>query len=228
MIEWESIWQLWLLGVIILIAGIVTWLGRPYERRRRRGLSKLASELGLHFSVADPLDLPERLSGFRVFWHGSLNKAVNVLHGEYQGSETIAFDFEYLESGGRAVFSVCLRPLGCAFPRLTIRPEGVSDKVGKLIGAHDIDFESDEFSRKFRVRSDNRKFAYDVCHPRMMALLLKNPGWSIQIADGYWALADGRRWHVADFPLALALTHNFFELIPDFVWREYREKTVES
>lgn len=88
----------------------------------------------------------------------------------------------------------------------------------------EIRFESDEFSRKFRVLSEDRKFAYDVCHPRMMEWLLPIRRWRIEIAEGHVIVTSGRRWTPAEFSGALDVLVEFVERIPEFVWREYRER----
>ncbi len=63
-----------------------------------------------------------------------------------------------------------------AFPKLTIAPESFGLKIAEAFGvANDIKFESAEFSRKFSVRSADKKFAYDVCNQQMMEYLLLNP-----------------------------------------------------
>jgi hypothetical protein len=55
-------------------------------------------------------------------------------------------------------------------PSLLIRREDIGDKLIGGLGFDDIDFESEEFSRDFWVKSDNRRHAYGVIHPRMNGL----------------------------------------------------------
>jgi hypothetical protein len=50
-----------------------------------------------------------------------------------------------------------------------------------VFGEPHIAFESAEFSHAFRVRSSDRKFAFDVCHPKMMEYLLVNQDLTIEI-----------------------------------------------
>jgi hypothetical protein len=76
-----------------------------------------------------------------------------------------------------------------SFPELTIAPEGIFSKVAQAFGYDDIDFESHEFSRKFCVRSRDKKFAYDVCHARMIEYLLANNDLSIEIENSALAIA---------------------------------------
>jgi hypothetical protein len=61
-----------------------------------------------------------------------------------------------------------------------------------MLGYDDIDFESVEFSKAFTVRSKDKKFAYDICHPRMMDYMLNHPYITIEIEhDAFATCADG-------------------------------------
>ena len=227
-----------IVGVIVVII-VFAYLGHLAAKKRREALAALAASSGLTYSSGDPLDLPDRLGHIAKFSRGHDRDAKNVLHGTYCECEVVAFDFKYTttetstNSRGRRTtrevdhwFSACVHPLELSFPNLTIRPEGFFDKIGDFIGFDDIDFESDEFSRKFRVTSDNRKFAYDVCHPRMMEWLLARRGWHIELVGGCFVLTDDGTWKPGKFKRALDLTVGFFEHVPDFVRREWRERTT--
>ena len=70
-------------------------------------------------------------------------------------------------------FSYCLIELPYAsLPDLRIRREGIFDSLAGAFGFDDIDFESAEFSKRFHVKSSDKRFAYDVVHPAMMEFLL--------------------------------------------------------
>jgi hypothetical protein len=76
-----------------------------------------------------------------------------------------------------------------SFPELVIDKEGFFSKVAQALGYDDIDFESHEFSRKFRVRSSDKKFAYDVCNGQMIEYLLSNIDLSIEIEGEVMAIS---------------------------------------
>ena len=57
----------------------------------------------------------------------------------------------------------------------------MESRIVEALGKPHIAFESAEFSRTFRVRTLDRKFASDVCHPRMMEFLLANQDLTIEI-----------------------------------------------
>jgi hypothetical protein len=167
--------------IFIAVALVVAYLSYRAGKKRQEALFQLAQSIGLEYSIEDPFNLPVRLGTINAFSRGDSQKAANVLYGTYGSREVGAFDYQYSTGSGKDRsthhFSACVHSLECAFPRLMIRPEGFFDKVADVLGFEDIDFESDEFSRKFRVTSDNRKFAYDVCYPQMMEWLLATRGW---------------------------------------------------
>jgi hypothetical protein len=106
------------------------------------------------------------------------------------GHGVTAFDYHYethsTDSKGHRqthhhYFSCFLLHLPRSFPELVIAREGFFSKVAQAFGYDDIDFESHEFSRKFCVRSPDKKFAYDICNARMMEYLLANDDLTIEL-----------------------------------------------
>jgi hypothetical protein len=53
-----------------------------------------------------------------------------------------------------------------------MRSESLFDRVASWVGYEDINFESDEFSRRYHVACDDRRFAYDILHARLIDYLL--------------------------------------------------------
>jgi hypothetical protein len=113
-----------------------------------------------------------------------------------------------------------------AFPlrQLTIRPEGFLDKVTAFFGAEDIDFESAEFSRRFFVKSPDRRWAYDVIHTRAMEFLLAHPGYSIEFAGDMAFICNARTWDVREIDAALGVTGELLDLIPEYVRKQQAEE----
>jgi hypothetical protein len=112
------------------------------------------------------------------------------LFGNFRTYPIHAFDYHYEthstdSKGNRQThhhhFSCLILTLDKAFPELTIAAEGFFSKIAQSLGYDDIDFESHEFSRKFCVRSKDKKFAYDFCHARLMEYLLLNQDLAIEL-----------------------------------------------
>jgi len=103
-------------------------------------------------------------------------------------------------------------------PDLLIRREGVFDRLAGVLGFDDIDFESEEFSRAFYVKSSDKKFAYDVVHPRMMEWLLAKEVPMIDIEQGRCCVAQDRvRWEPQEFKRWLRRMDEFFDQWPDYL-----------
>jgi hypothetical protein len=186
------------LFVTLLVAGIIYSL--VAAKKRREELGTLAGRLGLNFSPDHDRNLPARFAFLDRLAKGSNRYAFNVMSGPFAGQTVLAFDYHYethsTDSKGRRrtqhhYFSFFILLLRANFPELTIAPEGIFSKVAQAFGYDDIDFESHEFSRKFCVRSKDKKFAYDVCHVRFMEYLLGNQDLSIEFEGP--AIATGFR-----------------------------------
>ena len=103
-------------------------------------------------------------------------------------------------------------------PDLLIRREGLFDKLAGVLGFDDIDFESAEFSRKFHVKGADKRFAYDVVHPRMMEFLMSSDVSGVDIENARCCHSDGTsRWEPHEFERRLGWVRRFFELWPDHV-----------
>ena len=135
---------------------------------------EMADRLGLRFdpgqnySFADDYEflpyLSQRRQPLRV-QHSVRHPAGKV--------KLLVFDYHYELSGKGADMSFeasidCLTTAMALcqayFPELRIAPEGLLSKIAEALGEDDIQFESAEFSGAFRVRSKDKKFAYDVCN----------------------------------------------------------------
>jgi hypothetical protein len=69
------------------------------------------------------------------------------------------------------------------YQNLIIWPESIKGFLPESTGLTNVDFESSEFNRTFFVASDDKRFAFDVVHPRMMELLMTHPTWGVELAE---------------------------------------------
>jgi hypothetical protein len=178
--------HLMIFGMVALIAVVVV-IGYILNKKRREAMAALAARLGLQFNPRKRRDLARRYRFLDKLRRGSNRYAFNLLSGNYQGHDVMMFDYHYQVNSGKNThhhyFSFFILGLPGSFPELVIDKEGFFSKVAQALGYDDIDFESHEFSRKFRVRSPNKKFAYDVCNGQMIEYLLSNSDLSIEIED---------------------------------------------
>ena len=224
----------YLIVVGVLLIGLMAYYGHLQEKKRREELAALADQLGLRFDPNHDSSHDDEYAQFEIFRRGHSRVAKNTLTGTVELFERtcrlVMGDFRYKVTSGSGKnrrtttynFSYLIVHPPWQTPPLLIRPEGVWDKLKGAFGFDDIDFESDEFSRKFYVQSSDRKFAYDVLHARMMEFLLQNSPPMIDIEDGALCLSGGRRrWEPDRFESAIDLVRRFCELWPRHLVKEF-------
>jgi hypothetical protein len=163
-----------LIAMFILTAAGLIVFAIISAKRRREALAALAQELKLDF---DPYsDAHTHFDGFWPFGIGSGRRSANELSGQREGREWTIFDYRYTTGSGKNRSTHRVGVIACdlpiSLPPLTIRAEGLFDKIAGLAGFDDINFESEAFSRRYHVKCDDRKAAYDLIHPQMIEFLL--------------------------------------------------------
>ncbi|MBI2433167.1 MAG: hypothetical protein HYV26_09875, partial [Candidatus Hydrogenedentes bacterium] len=162
---------------------------------RRQELEKLAQRLGWTFSPGHDKSFVHRFEFLDQLRQGSNRYASCILEGVYRECPVLAFDYHY-ETTSRDQdseethhhhynFYLVRLPLHC--PELRLYPETILSRVGQALGASDIDFDSAEFSRAFVVKCGDKKFAYDLCHARMMEYLLQHRDLRLEFEGEYLA-----------------------------------------
>ena len=226
--------MVYLIVVGVLLVGVMAYFGHLQEKKRREGLAALANQLDLSFDPNHDSSHDDEYAQFEIFRRGHSRVAKNTLTGTVELFERtcrlVMGDFRYKVTSGSGKnrstttynFSYLVVHPPWHTPPLLIRPEGVWDKLKGAFGFDDIDFESDEFSRKFYVQSSDRKFAYDVLHARMMEFLLQNSPPMIDIEGGALCLSGGRRrWEPDRFGGSIDLVRRFCELWPRHLVKEF-------
>jgi hypothetical protein len=212
--------------VFVGLMAIAAIYGVIQTRRRREALFELAQRLNLEFDAGDDREIAGRFSFLKQLAQGSNRYATNVLSGNYQQNEILAFDYHYEtythdKNGTRTEhhwFSFFILTLPAAFSELTIRREGFFTKIAEVFGYGDINFESAEFSRAFNVRSPDKKFAYDVCNAQMMEYLLANRDLSIEIENDALALAFTSRLSVEEIEANLQRLVEIRTRLPQYLF----------
>ncbi len=221
---------------LLVIAGIVligavayfSWLA---EKKRREAMATLAAELGWSFDPTRDRSHDEEYAHFEIFRRGHSRAAYNTMWGELELKGQVwpakmgDFTYKVTTHTGKSSSTQTYRfsylivhlPFG-RVPDLLIRREGIFDKLAGAFGFDDIDFESAEFSRRFLVKSPDKRFAYDVIHPGMMEFLLAGEPPAIDIEYGRCCLSNGRRrWEPHEFKGRLDWIRRFFDHWPNHV-----------
>lgn len=225
--------------IIAIIAAVYSW---KQEQKRREALMAFAHARGWQFDASKDSRHDNEYAHFAVFRRGHSRRAFNTMRGSVsidgRDCPVKAGDFLYkiTRSNGKSTstttyrFSYLILHLPFAHvPDLLIRPENFLDKIAGAIGFDDIDFESEEFSRKFHVASKDKRFAYDVITPAMMEFLLATRGPMIDLEHGAFCLTDGtRRWSPDEFEGWLNWGSRFIDLWPDHVTATLASRTHDA
>jgi hypothetical protein len=230
-----------ILLVLVVAAGggVIVYLAWLQEKKRREELEGLAKEWGWRFDPSKDRGHDREYSCFEVFRRGHGPAAYNTLNGTFEIGgrryEAKAGDFTYKITSGSGKnrstttyhFSYVIVHLPWRTPDLLIRREGVLDRIAGVFGFSDINFESEQFSRRFHVRSPDRRFAYDVIDPRMMEFMLETNPPVIDIEAGRCCVTDGtRRWKPEEFRQRMAWLHDFFGRWPQHLKRSLDESVT--
>lgn len=212
-----------MIEVLFIIAAIamIAW-GYAFQKRRREAIEKVAERLGLTFRADKDRNLPQRYEFLSKLSQGHSRYARNILTGDYRGYSTTSFDFHFSVGSGKHKRNVScsffMLHLEKRFPELRIGTEGIFSKFAQSIGFDDIDFESHEFSRRYVVRSEDKKFAYDVCNARMIAHLLDSPIENLEIDGACMALGLNRRINPDGIEYQLYRLVKIRERLPDYLF----------
>lgn len=217
---------IFVVGVVVLIV-VLAVAGYISAKKRREAMMALAAKLGLRFDPGKDRSLAQRYGFLDKLRAGSNRYAFNVLSGAFQGHNVIVFDYHYethsSDSKGRRqthhhYFSCFILHMPASFPELVIAREGWLSKIAQAVGYDDIDFESHEFSRRFCVRSPNKKFAYDICHARMIEYLLANDDLTIEIEGDVLAVTFNSRLAPEQIEPNLNRLVTLRSLIPEYLF----------
>ncbi len=207
------------------VLGVFLW---RKEQARLAALREWAAGRGWSLDRDRSKGWEKRFPGLKVLDRGHSRSGGNVIAGQAGGRPTTLLDYRYTTGHGKNQHThrIGMVILNCGFPviPLHIRREHAFDKVGEFLGADDIDFESAEFSRRFFVKSSDRKWAYDVIHVQTMEYLLGAP--RVEIEFGFGEIAVFRQGFCdADrYEELLEVASTLYRLIPDYVVEQMKGK----
>jgi hypothetical protein len=200
------------IGMVVLVI-MAFVLGARRERERREAMRAYAARMGMRFTEEDA-SLDERMAAFPPFQLGHSRRGLNLMQGDAVlggvRMTVVAGDYQYkvTTSNGKSTQTVTynmsfisVAPTLSIGEDLTVREEGVLDKIGAFLGFDDIDFESSEF--------------FD---PRMMEYFLQSRPPRLHARGGVLLFDRGtRRWDVAEFEAMRGWIDGFFARVPRHV-----------
>lgn len=210
--------------VFAAVAVGVGVLAHQAKIRRQNELGTVARNQGLDFSILDPFDTLSE--PFALLSRGDGQGVENVMWGFWHDLEVRAFDYWYYEestdsNGHRSKtyhrFDCVLALVDARCPRLEIAEENVLTRLADALTLRDIEFESEEFNRRFNVKAADRRFATAFCDARMMEWLLRHgDGHAFEVV-GDRLLCWSRRVSPPEIVHLLGTVKAFREQIPAVV-----------
>jgi len=213
--------------VVVVAIGIAV-ANFAAKQKRRENLATFGLQRGLEFSHQDPYgldDLP-----FRLFGLGDGRGCENVLSGTWEELSVREADYWYYDEstdskGNRSRtyhrFSVVVAGIEAQLPKVGIEQENLFTRMADHLGFRDVEFESEDFNRRFQVRTGDREFAFKLVDARMMAwLLATGDRYGFEVAGDRLLVWSGRLAPERLVPLFM-VTKGFVDRIPRLVWNEF-------
>ena len=217
-----------LLGAVVLVAG-AAWLSYIRKAKRRQTLASFARKFGFSFRQTDPFNLLWDYN-FPLFEMGDGRGCENVVWGEWKGIPFRETDYWYFtkstNSNGDNVksykhFNAVVVDIPAYVPVVTIERETFATRLADQVGWRDIQFESGEFNRAFRVTAQDREFAFKLVDARMMQWLLTTPqGFGFQFRGSAFLVFSHRLRPMELLPL-VGTGKELYDHIPRLVWTDY-------
>lgn len=214
------------IGFAALVIGLIVF-NVIQAKKRREAMQLLAQELGFRYQADRDRSLADKFHFLQHLDDGSKRYAENILYGDLDGEQAYIFDYHYetysTDSKGRRQtnhhwFSVFTLELPERFPELIIKPEGLFAKLGQMLGFDDIDFESHEFSKRYSVKSPDKKFAYDFCNAQMIDYLLRQENLIIEVDRDILSLTFRGRLSVEQIRPNIHRMQHIRSLMPNYLF----------
>ena len=165
---------------------------------------------------------------FPLFRKGDGRTAENVMWRDRQdGLALRGFDFSYYDEtqddGGHTArsykhFTCVMAQVDGAWPEVSISREGFLEKALDLVGLGDIELESDEFNRRFALRSPDRRFAVTLVDAADDRLPPLHRGAVRVLREGPLGPARQRPGEPRPVPALMRVGEAFVEHIPRVVY----------
>ncbi len=224
---------LFLLAAIAIAGGLYWSWSR--KKKRRQDLSEFALRHRLSYSPDDVHGL--LIHPFELFKLGDGRGIEDTIWGRWKDLDVVAADYWYYtettDSKGHTSrsyhhHSVAVVEVAADLPHLVLKREGVLSRIADHLGFRDIEFESDEFNRRFQVRCDDRAFAFKLIDVRMMQWLTSLEAPLCFEVRGDRLLAYSHRLRPHELVVLLGGAKFFIDRIPRLVWNEYGRHELTS
>lgn len=198
--------------------GLFVIVGIVLEKRRQERIQKFAAARSLAYTKRN--DRWAHLDLGHPHGQGRSHKAQHVMTGVHEGRPIAIFEHQWVTGSGKErrthTVRVAATELPRSFPKLDVGKEGVFGRAARRMGAKDIELESDDFNREYRVKGE-RRFAYDVLHPRFMHWMLQVDAPGFVINGQHIAYTVGGKLDLNEVDRDVAYLDAVIDQLPKFV-----------
>ncbi len=210
-------------GVFLVAGAGLAYYTWKADQKRRAALRAWATVHG--WTYEDRNDTVCRGLDDEPFRSGGARKTSSVMTGLFGGRPAMVFGYQYTQSSGKSsttyFFRVFVVSMPCFVGDFEIKPEGVFAKLGNKLGFADVQLESDDFNRAYRLTASSQKLAYDVVPARNIDLLLNYPGTAMRTYGNMLVSVESGRLEPRHIERPLAVVSAFLDNVPAFVWDDH-------
>lgn len=216
-------------ALFVLVFAGVWFLSSRMRKKRIAVLTAWAQAHGWTYT-ADDQSLLE-LSHDEPFGQGHSRTTRDAFNGSIKGHEFVSFEYFYKVTTGSGddrttetyyyMVTCIVTPLSPY--RLEIKPEGVLAGLARAVGFTDLEFESEEFNKRFNIKANPERFAYDVLNPRTMERMLADQRYSQPLRFENGRLLTWRRGKLDEQRIASEVQYliDTVEPVPAYAWEQH-------
>jgi hypothetical protein len=228
----------------LLVAGIGYYVWKR-EQERIAGIAAYAAQVGAEYypHAADlsggwfsgPSGIGRVVEKVRAFGakgpfeKGHSRRASHaLLFPDEKRLRLTTFDYQYkiTTSNGKSTqtttypFRVLIAEVPMQLPPLELEPEHLGHRIAEKFGMREIEFELEEFNRKYFVRCSDREGAFALLDQQMMEHLLRAYPFQVVCNGPYFLMAESGMQTAADIDRMAGAARAFVRHIPEYLWRD--------
>lgn len=192
------------------------------DRKRTEGLQYVATELGLEFFPDGSKQLQAELGRFNLFKRGRGKKLAKLIQGASDDVSISIFDYRFTTGSGKQSRTynqsvAALSSQKLTIPDFTMRPEGLLDRLGGMIGFANIDFDTHpKFSSLYVLKGSSEEKVRQFFKPELLSYFEQRKVVNVEAAFGMIIIfAPGRNIAPSDIKEFLSLAYEVYGAIVD-------------
>lgn len=226
LLPWPVVGGFAAVSAVLWVVGLPLWLLAIRSSKKQDLTTSVVRKIASERDWEEHQRVPEWESGWTLAPFSQL-KNVIVSPGASARKGGVRYGVAYLEGdlavAGSEVKAIQTRlavaELGIALPTTVIVAERFVDAVAKLLGGTDLDVESVDFNRRWRVKTLDAAGSHGLLTPRVIEYLIEEraPGLAIQFDGTRIVIWDDAKSDRIDLEERLELLEGLVERLPGFL-----------